>query len=72
MDLRTTRILKGLNQYDLKLKTGIHQSKISLIERGYLVPGYVEKLKLAEALGVHISEIEWQEKSRMPRDAAKT
>ena len=57
MNLRMERILKGFNQYDIALKTGIPQSKISLIERGYLEPKKEEKRKIAKALNLKVSEI---------------
>ena len=56
-NLRTTRILKGFNQYDVALKTGIPQSKISLIERGYVAPKDDEKLRFAKALNCEVQEI---------------
>lgn len=52
MKLHELRAKKGLNQWDLRLLTGIHQSKISLIESDYILPTNEERLKLAQALGV--------------------
>ena len=57
MTLREVRFFKGLNQYDIALKTGIPQSKISLIERGYLKPKNDEKEKIAKALGCQAVDI---------------
>ncbi len=34
--LKKFRVLKGLTQWDVSLRTGIPASKISLIERGYI------------------------------------
>jgi len=59
MDLATTRALKRKTQWDLRKITGIHQSKISLIEHGYIVPDDEEKAAIAEALEVAITEIDW-------------
>lgn len=59
MDLTTARAMKRKTQWDLKLATGINQSKISLIETGYVEPTGEEKSALAEALGFEVSEIEW-------------
>ena len=50
MKLKEARFKKGLTQWDLKTRTGIHQTKISLIERGYVVPRDDERLRLAKAL----------------------
>ncbi len=49
-NLRTKRILMRMNQFDLRLKTGIHQSKISLIENGYYTPTDEEKRKIGKVL----------------------
>jgi transcriptional regulator with XRE-family HTH domain len=34
--LKVARILNGLTQWDISVRTGIPASKISLIERGYI------------------------------------
>jgi transcriptional regulator with XRE-family HTH domain len=59
MNLRELRFKNGLTQYDINARTGIHQSKISLIERGYIHPDETEKRKIAKAFRVHVSDIEW-------------
>lgn len=59
MTLKEARFKKGFTQFDLRLKTGIHQSKISLLERNYMVPREDEKARLAKALGVRSEEIKW-------------
>ena len=59
MDLVTARAKKRKTQWDLRMATGINQSKISLIEHGYIIPSNREKAKIAEALGVKVNEIEW-------------
>lgn len=61
MDLRTARFKKNLTQYDLKIKTGIHQSKLSLIERGYIKPNKDEVRRLAKVLGVKANDLSWNE-----------
>jgi len=61
MNLAEARFRKGLTQWDLKVKTGINQTKISLIERNYVVPRKEEKERLANALGVKAEEIVWPE-----------
>ncbi|HUV58526.1 MAG TPA: helix-turn-helix transcriptional regulator [Desulfatiglandales bacterium] len=48
--LRKTRVLKEMNQFQLRIATGIHQSRISLIENGYVEPRDDEKKRLAKAL----------------------
>jgi hypothetical protein len=55
----TTRAIKRKTQWDLRKLTGIHQSKTSLIEHGYIIPDDKEKAAIAEALGVAITEIDW-------------
>lgn len=60
MDLFEARAKRRMTQWGLKNMTGIHQSKISLIERGYIVPTLEEKEKIAQALGIPDGEIEWR------------
>jgi transcriptional regulator with XRE-family HTH domain len=55
--LRETRVVKRVSQFQLRLATGIHQSKISMIENGLIDPREDEKEKLAKALGVAVKEI---------------
>lgn len=55
--MRIERILKGLTQYDIVARTGIHQSKLSLLENGYAVPSLREKKAIAEALGMNPDEL---------------
>ncbi len=59
--LREMRVIKRVSQFQLRLATGIHQSKISMIENGLIDPGEDEKEKLAKALGAAVEEI-FQEK----------
>lgn len=59
MNLKILRTVKNVNQYELNRRTGIPQSKISLIERGYVEPNENEKAAVANALEVGIEEIEW-------------
>jgi transcriptional regulator with XRE-family HTH domain len=63
MTLREARFFKGLNQWDISVKTGIPQSKLSLIERGYVDPREDEKKKIAKALGCKAIDI-FQENRR--------
>lgn len=58
MDLRTVRFYKRLSQWELSRLSGIHQSRISLIENGHPVKDN-EKLRLAQQLKVEPEEIEW-------------
>jgi transcriptional regulator with XRE-family HTH domain len=55
--LRVIRRTKEVTQFDLRLKTGIHPSRVSLIEHGYIEPREDEKRRLAKALGVMPEEI---------------
>ena len=77
MDLTVARKIKKLTQWDLKKKTGINQTKISLIERGYVVPTKKEKFLIAKALGFHIDEIKWPidrctTQNKLPINAVQT
>ncbi len=51
MEMRKARFFKGLSQYDVAFKTGIPQSRLSLIERGYSNPKENERKKIAKVLG---------------------
>jgi transcriptional regulator with XRE-family HTH domain len=66
VNLTEVRFHKRLTQWDLKVRTGINQTKISLIERGYVFPRDEEKQKLAMALGLTVDEIDWPQ---IPRGA---
>ena len=67
--LREIRVVKRISQFQLRLSTGIHQSKISLIENGLIEPREDEKKKLARALGVRQEDI-WNEAEREPQRIA--
>jgi len=58
--LREIRQRKRMTQWDVRIKSGIHQSKLSLFENGYVELRTDEKSRLAKALGVPIREI-WDE-----------
>lgn len=55
--LREIRTSKRITQFQLRLASGVHQSKISLIENGLVQPNEDEKKKIANALGVGAEEI---------------
>ena len=59
MDLRTIRFLKRITQWDMAIATGICQSKVSLIERGFVIPNDEEKVLIVAALEINENEIEW-------------
>jgi ribosome-binding protein aMBF1 (putative translation factor) len=61
MDLKEARFKKGISQWGLRMQTGINQTKICLIEKGYVTPTDEEKGILAKALGVEAPEIIWPE-----------
>jgi transcriptional regulator with XRE-family HTH domain len=55
--LRETRVIKRVSQFQLRLLSGVHQSKISLIENGLVQPRPEEMKKLARALNVTPAEL---------------
>ena len=55
--LREIRVVKRVTQFQLRLLTGIHQSKISMIENDLISPREDEQKKIAEALGVRVEEV---------------
>jgi len=55
--LKLTRMEKGLSQWAVAKETGIHQSTISLYERGYKEPTPDHKVILAKALGKEVEDL---------------
>lgn len=55
--LRKIRLQKGMSQGDIARKVSVHRSYISGIERGIRNPTVKNIGKLADALGVNVSEL---------------
>lgn len=55
--LKEIRARYRVTQHDLRIKTGINQTKISLAENGYVELRADEKQKIAQVLGVQPGEI---------------
>ncbi|MDY6987955.1 MAG: helix-turn-helix transcriptional regulator [Thermodesulfobacteriota bacterium] len=55
--LKEIRARRRVTQFELRLKTGIHQSKISLAENDYVQLEPKEQKKIAKALSVSVGEI---------------
>lgn len=55
--LREFRVIPKITQWELALRSGVKQSRISLIENYLVQPTLREKEKLAEALKQSIDEI---------------
>lgn len=55
--LREFRIMPHISQYELALRSGVYQSRISLIENFLVKPTTHEKTKLAQALNQQENEI---------------
>lgn len=55
--LREIRVIRRVTQFQLRLLSGIHQSRISLIENGFIEPRADERQRLAKALGVSPEKI---------------
>ena len=55
--LRETGVVKRITQFQLRIATGIHQSKISMIENELIEPLENEKKWLGRTLGVSVEEI---------------
>jgi len=56
-NLKDLRLSMGLNQYELANMSGVHQSRVSLIENGYVTATVSEKERLAKALGCLAEEL---------------
>ncbi len=55
--LRELRVAKRVTQFQLRIATGIHQAKISMIENDLVEAREDEKQRLAKALYVRPEEI---------------
>lgn len=60
MELREARFKRRITQWSLSKITGVHQSRISLIENGYKA-NESEKRALAKGLGVKVEDVSWPE-----------
>ena len=58
-NLKVVRAEKRVTQFQLRLKTGVHQSKLSMAENDLIELTEGERKKIAEALGVSVNKI-WQ------------
>jgi len=65
MTLKELRARKLITQLDLSLLTNISQTKLSLIERGYLKPNSNELLRLAKEFQVHPETMQFIERRDM-------
>lgn len=64
MELRIARAISKTPQWKLRIKTGINQTKISLIENGYVEPNDHEKTAIARALGFEVRDIDWAKSAK--------
>jgi len=55
--LKEARFARGWTQWDLKLRSGVHVTRISLFEQGYTLPTVKEKEALAIALEVPADDL---------------
>ena len=55
--LRDLRVVPRISQWELALRSGVKQSRISLIENRLVKPTMKEKIGLSEALEHNIDEI---------------
>ena len=58
MDLREARFKARISQWELAKRTGVHQSRISLIENGHPAKEE-EKTKLSAELRLKKEKIQW-------------
>lgn len=59
MNLKEARFKSGLTQYGVMKLTGIHQSRLSLIENEYASVSEKERLLIARVLKVAPEDIKW-------------
>jgi len=60
MELKEARFKRRITQWSLSKITGVHQSRISLIENGYKA-NEEEKRALAKGLGIKVEDVNWQD-----------
>jgi len=58
-DVRKSTTIRKKTQWDVRKSTGINQSKISLIEHGYIIPNNSERAAICKYLDFKIDEIDW-------------
>ena len=56
-NLKIQRVVRGFTQFDVFLKTGVSQCRLSLMENGYVMPKKAEKCRIAKALGCRVEDI---------------
>ena len=56
--IRIKRLKQRMSQWDMANKTGISQSRISLIENNHVVPRPEELAQIAGVLGVSVDELQ--------------
>lgn len=59
--LKVLRAERGMNQMRLAILSRVHQTKISLSENGLVGFHPDEKQRIADALGVKVSDVFWGE-----------
>lgn len=57
MDLKTVRLLKGITQLDLMRLSGIHNTRLSMLEKGHFRVTFKERKKIERALKTNL--INW-------------
>ena len=63
-ELKKIRIFeKKISQFELSRRSGVHPSRVSLIENDLIVPTASERKKISEALGMVPEEIFGDEKA---------
>ncbi|MEX2447626.1 MAG: helix-turn-helix transcriptional regulator [Solirubrobacterales bacterium] len=75
-NLRNARKNAGLSQEEAGIRASLHRTEIGLLERGERIPRIDTAIKLAGAVGVHLSElvagIEWSPGFARPGQFAAT
>ncbi len=56
-NLRKMRREKEITQYELELRTGIHQSYLSIMEKGYRKPSLSQMSLIAKGLNCDVKEV---------------
>ena len=67
MELLEARVKKRITQWDIAVETGISQTKLSLIERGYVMPSEKERSLISGVVGCGEDEIKWPKKREMKK-----
>ena len=58
--LEYCRFIRGINQFELDRLSGFAQSTISAWENGYRMPNPMQRVRLADVLGMNVNDLHFE------------